>query len=141
MSGTIKYKDISNLRYVLEEPYTLQIPISIAYRVEVKSKSQWYIRLDRYGILTINKGYSWDGASGVVTIQDNTNRRASLVHDALYQLMREGKIDSTYRGVADKIFYDMLIDDGMSKFRAWYYYQAVKMFGGKYAKNRGSAGL
>lgn len=82
------------------------------------------------GTLRILKHYAWDGASGP-TWDDKTNMRASLVHDALYQLMRENLLDRKFRKYADQLFRDMCIQDGMGKFRAWYYYQAVRIFGAK----------
>ena len=81
-------------------------------------------------LLAIFKGYAWDGASGP-TFDDKTNMRASLVHDALYQLMREKLLDRKHRKYADELFRDICIEDGMGKFRAWYYYQAVRIFGAK----------
>jgi len=51
-----------------------------------------FIDLDKNGTLTIKKGYAWDGASGIAI--DTCNfMRGSLVHDALYQLMRNDLID------------------------------------------------
>jgi hypothetical protein len=60
--------------------------------------------------------------------------RAGLFHDALYQLMRENKLKrcETNRKRADKLFHEILLTDGMVRFRAWYYYQAVRQFAGKY---------
>ncbi|MDF5607407.1 hypothetical protein P3745_24975, partial [Vibrio parahaemolyticus] len=47
-----------------------------------------YLSLSEQGLLTIKKGYSWDGVSGPATDTRNLIL-ASLVHDELYQLMRE----------------------------------------------------
>jgi hypothetical protein len=53
-----------------------------------------------------------------------------LVHDALYQLMRQGYLDrEVYREVADGLFRDLCIEDGVSKFRAWIWYWGVFNFG------------
>ena len=83
--------------------------------------------------LDINKGYAWDGPRGP-TIDTKTNMRASLVHDALYQLMREGLLPQHYRKAADKELYRIMIEDGACKWRAWYYYMGVRWRGAKYAK-------
>jgi hypothetical protein len=92
-----------------------------------------YVRIDDCGTLSIRRGYAWDGASGP-TWDTRSNMRGSLVHDALYQLMRIGVIPIAERGKADRLFRDICIEDGMWKIRAWYYYQAVRMFGKSHAK-------
>jgi hypothetical protein len=53
--------------------------------------------------------------------------RGSLVHDALYQLMREGFLEkNVHRSIADRLLYDLVREDGMNWFRAKYVYYAVK---------------
>jgi hypothetical protein len=126
----ISYKDITKYKFILTRPYSVQIPIYSVNPIEISGTSKWYARLDRFGILTINEGYAWDGASGGVTIQDDSNRRASLVHDVLYQLKREGKLPDVSRQLIDKVFYEMLLEDGMNPLRARYYYLAVRTLGG-----------
>lgn len=89
----------------------------------------------RGGTLLIKKGYCWDGASGPAI--DTANfMGASLVHDALYQLMREGVIPRSFRKTADKILREICLADGMSKPRAWWVYIAVRIGAGKSAKRR-----
>jgi hypothetical protein len=92
-----------------------------------------YLSLGNDGILIIKKGYAWDGPSGP-TIDTLSFMRGSLVHDALYQLMRMGKILYSHKDHADRLLQKICIDDGMSKVRAWGVYQAVKLFGGSSAK-------
>lgn len=55
--------------------------------------------------------------------------RASLVHDALYQLLRNKKIKKAYRKEADKTLRRLCLEDGMNRLRAWYVYKAVRKFG------------
>lgn len=121
---TIKYK--SGYKYQLSENYRVRTPI-----IPVNSIETEYIELDHTGSLLIRKGYAWDGTSGPTPIDDRCTMRASLVHDALYQLMRHGLLSRSFRAAADKLFYRMLIKDGMWKFRAWYYWWAVSNFAGK----------
>ena len=85
------------------------------------------------GELGFARGYAWDGPSGP-TIDTKNFMRGSLVHDALYQLMREGRISEDYRKLADKTLYDICRADGMSWVRAKFVYHAVRMFGGKHAR-------
>lgn len=125
METLIKYRD--GYRYQLAETIAVSIPIFPGIPIETE-----YIFLDKNGHLVINKGYCWDGASGP-TWDDKTNMRASLIHDVFYQLMRMGMLNQVYREVVDHIMYTILIEDGMAKFRAKYYYWAVRKFAGKHA--------
>ena len=95
-----------------------------------------FIALTKGGTLTVKNKYAWDGPSGP-TIDTKTFMRGSLVHDALYQLMRLGALDrSEYRKTADRELRRICIEDGMWRFRAWYVYWGVRMFGGKAATVR-----
>ncbi len=88
-----------------------------------------YIDLDREGQLVIRKGYAWDGPSGP-TIDTRNFMRGSLVHDALYQLMRQEEISKDrWRGEADRILRRMCRADGMNAVRAWWVYLGVRKFG------------
>jgi len=88
-----------------------------------------YIDLTSTGKITIKKGYAWDGPSGP-TVDTLNFMRGSLVHDALYQLMREEELDKViYREPADRLLQSMCKEDGMSSVRAWWVYQGVKRFG------------
>ena len=89
------------------------------------------------GLLCIKKGYAWDGASGP-TIDTKNTFRASLVHDVLYQLMRQDRIPRDYRKYADELLRDILIEDGMWKIRAKLWYIAVRYFG-KYTSRKKDA--
>ena len=57
---------------------------------------------------------------------------ASLFHDALYQLMREGLLSRTqHRLAADNLFRDICIDRGGNKTIAGIYWQGLRWFGEK----------
>jgi hypothetical protein len=57
--------------------------------------------------LTVEKGYAWDGPSGPV-IDAKENIRASLDHDALYQLMRNEELNTrTHRKTSNQLFRDV----------------------------------
>lgn len=51
-----------------------------------------FCSLNTEGLLRLEEGFAWDGASGPV-IDRPSNQAASAVHDALYRMMRKGLID------------------------------------------------
>jgi len=120
--GFILYR--SEYKYQLAEGYSIKISIKPKQDVENE-----FIHLDTEGKLLIKSGYAWDGPSGPV-IDTDENMRASLIHDALYQLMRNKELSSrTYRKAADQLFKDICKDDGVSNFTASVYYKALRRFG------------
>ena len=122
----IKYRSLTGYKYQLTERYCIQTPIKSSKKIVSP-----YIRLGKGGSLQILKAYSWDGCSGP-TRDDQTNMRGGLVHDALCQCIREGLLDKKYGPTVDQFFQEICLEDGMSKFRAWYYYKAVRWFNGKH---------
>ena len=91
-----------------------------------------FLALDGEGLLTIRAGYCWDGASGPV-IHTPENMRASLIHDAYYQLIRLGLVHFAYRAAADRVYRRVCIEDGMSLARAESHYIALRVFGARFA--------
>lgn len=71
-----------------------------------------FIILNKNGDLVVKSGYAWDGPSGP-TIDRKTNMRGSLAHDALYQLMRQGRLELKWRRKADALIKKCWIEDGM----------------------------
>lgn len=94
--------------------------------------TQW-LSLSETGWLTVRKGYAWDGPSGP-TIDTKDSLRGSLVHDALYQLMRLGLLSQSYRDEADALLKKLCIEDGMNPARAELWYIGVRMFAEPYAR-------
>lgn len=92
-----------------------------------------YIGLTQSGLLTIKKGYAWDGPSGPAIDTPNF-MRGSLVHDALYQLLRLGLLTPDYRKLADEELRRICKEDGMSAVRAWWVYTAVRVGGASSAE-------
>jgi len=120
--GYIRYR--SEYKYQLADSYAIKIPIGPKVDMETD-----FINLDTAGNLLIKNGYAWDGPSGPV-IDTDENMRASVVHDALYQLMRNKELSTrTHRKAADLLFKDICKDDGVSNFRASVYYKALRKFG------------
>ncbi|NDB81874.1 MAG: DUF1353 domain-containing protein [Alphaproteobacteria bacterium] len=110
-------------KYQLKEDYVIKSGIIPPLNVETE-----YIQLLGDGTLTIREGYAWDGPSGP-TIDTKNFMRGSLVHDALYQLIREKHLPLSYRDKADRLLQSICKEDGMSAFRAWYVYQGVSGWG------------
>jgi len=114
----------SGYKYQLKEPCVLTIEIFPDRPIETE-----YVDLSTDGKLVIKKGYAWDGPSGP-TIDTKSFMQGSLVHDALYQLMRLNKLDhDQYRETADRILQRICKEDGMWSLRAWAVYHAVRVFG------------
>ncbi len=118
----IRYR--AGYKYQLAASYEAATPIKP--KADIKTQ---FIDLNTDGILLIKNGYAWDGPSGPV-IDTEENMRASLVHDALYQLMRNKELSTrTHRKAADQLFKDMCKQDGVSNLRASAYYRALRRFG------------
>ena len=119
----IRYKD--RYKYVLWEEYRVTIPIHPPATILTD-----FIHLTPDGELIIRKWYAWDGPSGP-TFDTKNFMRGSLVHDALYQLMRETFLDAAeYRDDADEILAAICREDGMSWLRSRWVYWGVRWGGG-----------
>ena len=118
----IAYKD--GYKYQLSDAYSTKIPIKPKNDIDFD-----YVVLSSEGIIVIKKGYAWDGPSGP-TIDSLNFMRGSLIHDALYQLMREQILDKhQYRKQADKLLQQMCKQDGMSSIRAWWIFKGIRIVG------------
>lgn len=123
----IGYRKLNIYKYQLMEAYSVKIGVT------GKNISTPFIDLDAEGKLTIKKGYAWDGPSGP-TFDTKSFMRGSLVHDALYQLLRGRHLEQELRKFADDLMKKMCREDGMFFIRAWYTHLGVRFFGGKHAK-------
>ena len=114
----------SGYKYQLDKAYT--IGISIKPKKDIDTK---FIKLDKTGKLTVVAGYAWDGPSGPV-VDRKENMRASLVHDALYQLMRNRKLTARrHQDKADRLFMKLCIEDGVTRTLARAYYAGLRIGG------------
>ena len=121
----IKYR--SGYKYQLVEEY--QVKVSMIPENNIKTA---YIELNTEGMLIIKKGYAWDGPSGPTWDTPNF-MRGSLVHDALYQLLRNKFLEQKWRDEADEELRRICREDGMSKIRAWWVHRALRFGGGRAA--------
>ena len=121
--------------------YRVIMPFSTMTRIKGYEIKHKFFTLYPGGTLVIHKKYCCDGASGP-TMDDDSNIHAGFAHDALYQMLRIGKLserESDFdrnRKLSDLTFYDQLKNDGMGWFRRWYYYRGVRAFGKKHAQPR-----
>ena len=86
-------------------------------RYNAKTKELW-----------VFKGYWWDGAS-FIAIDTPDFMASSLIHDAGYQLMREGRLSRKYRKYLDKLLVLMCKEDGMPGWRRFYVYHVIRALG------------
>lgn len=121
MNDKIAYRD--GYKYQLAATYVCTVAIRPPEVVQHD-----YITLYPSGIMTIRRGYAWDGPSGP-TIDTKNFMRGSLVHDAMYQLIGEGLLPLSARAQADEELRRLCREDGMSAIRAWWVYQGVHWFG------------
>ena len=114
------YRKVRKYKYKLEDDYSWFVNIKTSCASE-------YIDIIT-GILFIKENYQWDGPSGP-TIDTKNFMEGSLVHDALYQLIREQQLDPSLKKRADQILREICLLNGMSKIRAGWVYWAVRLFG------------
>ena len=80
--------------------------------------------------LWIKPGYAWDGPSGPA-LDTPTAMTASLIHDALYQLIRQGalpNVDDITRHAADAEYHRYCKKAGMSCWRRWLHYRMLRKY-------------
>jgi hypothetical protein len=125
-----KYRSVGN--------DSIQLPIQLVHGMPFQKfwndeRQIWYcgrnIEITLSGVMTLRDGYSWDGCSGPA-INRKENHRAGKFHDGLYECIRNGVLEeSTWRPIADQVFRDLCIEDGMWKWLAQKEMQILRMFG------------
>jgi hypothetical protein len=121
----VKYR--SGFKYQLAEReifYTTVLPEAVT--------PTRFLTLTLAGMLTIEAGYAWDGASGP-TFDTKSTMRPSLYHDAMYQLIRLGALRRSQRHQVDDEFGRLLKEDGMWGWRRKLWIREVKKFGSRAA--------
>ena len=121
----IRYR--SGYKYQIVEDY--QVKVSVIPKTNIKTH---FLELNTEGMLIIKKGYAWDGPSGP-TIDTPNFMRGSLVHDALYQLLRNEFLEQKWRYEADDELRRICREDGMSRLRAWWVHRGVRLGAGSAA--------
>lgn len=117
--------------FQLDDEYSVYIPLEPP---ETVHEAHGWATLQPSGLLTLLRGYAWNGPSVPPFIKvKKDSMRASAGHDALYQFMRQGKLGRYYRKQVDLIFREHLIEDKMPVWRANLWYTAVRTFAEKSA--------
>ena len=118
----------SGYKYQLAEDYATMLhflpPCSVDHA--------WFtIRPD--GAVTVRAGYAWDGPSGP-TLDTPDSMRGALLHDVLYQALREKLLPQYIRPLADRELEIVCRSDGMIVLRAKAWRIAVRLAGGPAAR-------
>lgn len=126
----MKYRELKGYKYQLIE----------STQIEVQGVPNLQISNTAYGlsggVLYLSEGYCWDGASGP-TFDTPAVMRAALVHDVLYQMIRQGLLPVKYRKTADENLRRIMLGTNptrWAKIRAGYFYHSVRWFGASAAK-------
>lgn len=122
----MKYSKVQ-YKYYLEETVSVQTSLRPVQSAIVPG----YIFLGVDGKMIIYSRYAWDGITNGVNFK--SNRIPGLVHDATYQLIREGLIDLSLKAQSDKDLRDMMIAEGSWKWIANFFYFCVSKFGNAFA--------
>ncbi len=101
----MKFRRIYNYKYQLIEDYSCSTGI-IGWEYE----NDW-VKLTREGLLTLKKGYAWNGANCFPDLESII--KPSAVHDALYQLGRLKVLPYQCKNIADMLLYKMCLECGM----------------------------
>ena len=120
----IKYR--CGFKYQLALDYMVQTGV-IRDKKKEKIICTDYVTLFTDGQMLIRKGFAWDGASSIAR-DTKTIMRGSLIHDALYSLLRTGKLDMKWREQSDMELWKACCEDGMWRLRAWWVHRAVRKF-------------
>lgn len=119
----LKTKDIKGYRYQLNQDFYIQTNIATGYDILI----DYYVSLSSTGYLCIQKGYAWNGAN-FPSVNIKANKTASLVHDALYQLINADLLCKKYKKSADILYREICIEEGMWLWYAWASYYAIRAF-------------
>lgn len=126
---------------VLDAKQPLIVPITKG-EYELVKDYEFAIKVDGDIIMfKIPRRFTYDGASVPRALwsvlgmsRDGLHRAAALIHDWLYVNRGQVKGDgfSYNREFADKMFYELLLYLGESRWRAWIAYKGVRLFGGRF---------
>ena len=129
----------NNWKYKLDEAHNHCLSICLSdYLTDIDdAKRQSLERQSRMKVtdksICFDRDYAWDGPSGP-TIDTPDAMRASLVHDGLYQALRDRRLLPKARKAADVEFLRVLKKDDMFCLRRWSWYLGVRWFASRAAR-------
>ena len=109
-------------KYQLLQDYKIQTNLRLSQEARIP-----YISLSTSGMLTVHKGFIWNGASGP-TWDSKCSMRASCGHDAVFELIRLGIISVGAVTLTNVQFIKECVEDGMSRVRANLWYLFLRKF-------------
>lgn len=113
MTARLPLRYRKGMKYRVED-YSMKFQTD--FRLAKDIEWRWHpliegLHMTKGGLLTVGLGYVWDGVSGPVRDR-KSNFRAGCLHDALYQLMRRGRLDHEEWDKADLEYAKQLKQDG-----------------------------
>lgn len=130
----ISYEDNSKFpcyKYTLTEDACIYVPKIDMGKFKAVGTKDDKVYVEVLGHCFIVKaGYSWDGCTGVR--DTDWNMRASLFHDAMYQVKKCGLPLQIKWWEIDSIFRTIMKQDGANLFQRNLYYYGVRSIGALY---------
>jgi len=133
---TMFFRKAKHYKYLLKKDFEIECPELPLFEISFNN----YVSLNN-GILKISKGYAWDGSS--IPLKkwfkwiydcDKHCKIASLIHDALCQLIREQSLSMKYKSQVDAIYRKWCILGGMNKRIANFRYKGLRRFGNPFVQ-------
>lgn len=125
-SGQLLYRQ--GYKYRLERDWGCQTTIlDWPYTIASLDGGKPWVQLGVTGYLKFRAGYCYDGPSGP-TIDTPPAMGPAAGHDGLYQGARLGHLpqEDSFRKRVDDWFYQFLLDEGISRLRAWTWYRGIR---------------
>jgi hypothetical protein len=108
--------------WTLEEPLVFLTDI-----LPEADVSHEYFHIGTDGVMTIAKGYSFDGVTGFPDL--DCMMRGAAGHDVALQAIQLDLLDRKWKERADRLLIRLCAEDGLWKVMQLAVYQAVKRFG------------
>jgi len=106
---------------IVKADCTCMTPIKPEHTVEGD-----FYEICKCGLITGKANYAYDFATGA--FDTDTIKRGSLFHDIVCQAIREGKLDTKWQEVADRLYIDICAYDGMWELRQWWQFRTVRKY-------------